>query len=44
MKANNNKVMCHLSMKFSDTSDQNPPYDFDRIRGKHIPMKDILTD
>ena len=31
--------MCHLSMKFSDMSDQNLLYTFDRIREKHIPIK-----
>ena len=25
LKVNNNQVMCHLSMKLSDTFDQNPP-------------------
>ena len=31
--------MCHLSMKLSGTFDQNPPYTFDKIREKVIPMK-----
>ena len=39
MKVNNNKVMCHLSMKFSDMFDQNPDCTFDTIRDKHIPIK-----
>ena len=26
LKVNNNQAMCHLSMKLSDTSDQNPLY------------------
>ena len=39
LKVNNNQVMCHLSIKLSDTFDQNPPCTFDKIRGKHIPMK-----
>ena len=28
--------MCHLSMKLSDTLDQNPPCTFDKIREKPI--------
>ena len=39
MKVNNNKVMCHLSMKFSDTFDQNPPCTFDSIKENNIPIK-----
>ena len=31
--------MCHLSMKLSDTFDQNPPSTFDKILEKPIPMK-----
>ena len=42
VKVNNNKVMCNQSMKFSDRSDQNPPYTLERI-GEHIPMKNALT-
>ena len=33
--------MCHLSMKLSDTFDQNPPSTFDKIREKPIPMKTL---
>ena len=32
LKVNNNQVMCNLSMKISDTFDQNPPCTFDKIR------------
>ena len=35
LKVNNNQVMYHLSMKLSDTFDQNPPCTFDRIRENH---------
>ena len=31
--------MCYLSTKFSDMSDPNPPYTFDRIRKKPISNK-----
>ena len=31
--------MCHLSMKVSDTFDQNPPCTFDKIRGTHSDEK-----
>ena len=34
LKVNNNQVMCHLSMKLSDTFDQNPPCTLDKILGK----------
>ena len=30
--------MCHLSMKLTDTFDQNPPCTLDKIREKPIPM------
>ena len=33
--------MCHLTMKLSDTYDQNPPCTFDRIRENHILMKKL---
>ena len=33
--------MCHLSMKLSDTFDQNPLCTFDKIRKKPIPMKNL---
>ena len=42
LKVNNNQVMCQLSMKLSDTFDQNPPCTFDKIREKPIPMKNAL--
>ena len=32
-------VMCHLSMKFSDTFDQNPPCTFNKIRGTNSNRK-----
>ena len=35
--------MCHLSVKLSDTFDQNPPYTFDNIREKPIPRENALT-
>ena len=41
MKVNNNKVMCHHSIKFSDMFDQNPPYSFDKISEKPIPLKTL---
>ena len=34
LKVNNNQVMCHLSMKLSDTFDRNPPCTFDNITEK----------
>ena len=34
LKVNNNQVMCNLSIKVSDTFDQNPPCTFDKIREK----------
>ena len=34
--------MCHLSMKLSDTFDQNPPWIFDKIWEKPIEMKNAL--
>ena len=41
LKVNNNQVMCHLSMKLSDTFDQNPSCTCtsDKIREKPIPTK-----
>ena len=42
MKVNNNQVMCHLSMKLSDTFDQNPSRTFDNIREKPIPKENAL--
>ena len=39
LKVNNNQVMCHVSMKLSDTFDQYPPCTFDKIREKPIFMK-----
>ena len=39
MKVNNNQVMCHLSVKLSDTFDQNPPCTFDNIRGNPFQRK-----
>ena len=42
LKVNNNQVMCHLSMKLSDTFDQNRPCTFDKIREKPILMKNAL--
>ena len=33
LKVNNNQVMCHLSMKLSDTFDQNPPCTLDTREG-----------
>ena len=41
LKVNNNQVMCHLSMKLSDTLDQNPPCTLDKIREKAILMKTL---
>ena len=41
LKVNNNQVMCHLSMKLSDTLDQNPPCTLDQIREKAILMKTL---
>ena len=35
LKVNNNQVMCHLSMKFSDKSYQNPHCIFDKVRETH---------
>ena len=32
LKCNNNQVMCHLSMKLSDTFGQNPPSTLDKVR------------
>ena len=43
LKVNNDQVMCHLSMKLSDTFDQNPPCTLDKIREKPIKMKNTLT-
>ena len=43
LKVNNDQVMCHLSMKLSDTFDQNPPCTLDKIREKPIKMKNALT-
>ena len=34
--------MCHLSMKLSDTFDQNPVCTYDKIREKPILMKNAL--
>ena len=34
--------MCHQSMKFSDTFDQNPPCAFDKIKEKTIIIKMLL--
>ena len=34
--------MCHLSLKFSDKSDPNPMYTFDKIVAKHISEKETL--
>ena len=31
IKVNNNKVMCHLSKKLSDTFDQNPAYTLTKL-------------
>ena len=39
----NNKVMCYLSMKFSDMFDQTPHCNSDKIRDKHISMKNAPT-
>ena len=41
-KVNNNKVMCHLSMKLSDRFDRNQMYDSAKIVVKHIPVKETL--
>ena len=35
--------MCHLSVKLSDTFDQNPPCTFDNIREKPIPKEKALA-
>ena len=35
--------MCHLSMKFPDMFDQNPPYTSDRIEAKFILIKNTLS-
>ena len=43
LKVNNNQFMWHLSMKLSDTFDQNPPCTFEKIRKNLIPMKNALT-
>ena len=37
-----NKVICHLSMKLSDTFDPNQIYTFDKIVVKHISVKETL--
>ena len=42
LKVNNNQVMCHLSMKLSDTFDRNLLY-FGQNKGKPIKMKNALT-
>ena len=33
--------MCHLSMKLSDTFDENPPYTFDNIRENPFQTKTL---
>ena len=42
VKVYNNKVMCHLSMKFSDKFDPNQMYTSDKIVAKHISVKETL--
>ena len=41
LKVNNNQVMCHLSMKLSDTFDQNPPCTLDKIRENPLRRKPL---
>ena len=42
LKVNNNKVMCHLSMKLSYIFDPNAMYTSEKIVEKHISVKETL--
>ena len=42
LKVNNNKVMCHLSMKHPDMFDPNPMYTSDKIVVKHISVEETV--
>ena len=43
LKANNNKAMCHLSLKLSDMFDQNPRCTFDKNMVKTHSNKNAVT-
>ena len=42
LKVNNNKVMCHMSMKLLAMFDQNPPHTLDKIVKKRKTTKNAL--
>ena len=44
LKGNNNTVIFHLSMKFSDRFDQNPPVRLTKLRKKHSNKKHSQFD
>ena len=42
LKVNNNKVMCHLSMKLFDMFNQTTHHTLEKIMAKFIPIKNSL--